>query len=296
MKKQRIGITGATGFIGRHLINKLLKDDYQIIAFCRERKHELPLKVKIVNGDLRSGYGLKSFLKNCDILIHLAARVLPPEKEMYQDNVVATKNLLKNAKKFPIQQIIFMSSVAVYGESKEKIFKESDKCQPNTEYGRTKLLSEEIIHDWQKETGGISTIFRPFNIYGPGNYKGIIYEFYKSIKDKGKLVIYGDGKQSRDFLYIDDAVDIMSMLIQKKKAGIFNIGNGEKYTVMDVAKTFEKVMDRKINVTFGAAESAKVFSIECSLSAIRKEFNWKAKIRLFEGIKRTLKWYEDNFK
>lgn len=292
----KIGITGATGFVGRKLVSHFLDAGKEIRVLGIEKKSPFGNKVDFIHGDLTTGEGIDNFLVGVDCLVHLAARNLPPDSKMINDNVLATHNLIEKALKFPIKHIFFTSSVAVYGNNRGKKFREYDSIFPNTEYGLTKYLAERIIQYWGTVTGCPITVVRPFNMYGPGNHKGIIYEFCKNIKDKGKLVIYGSGKQSRDFLYIDDAIEIMSILIQKKVKGIFNIGRGETHSVLDVVKTFEWVMGKKIKVTFDAAESAKVFNINYSLSAIQKSMKWKAKTSLSEGIRRTLEWYEDNFK
>lgn len=286
-----IGITGATGFVGKKLVSRFLSSGNKVRVLGIEKKSPFGKEVSFIRGDLTTGEGIDTFLKGVESLVHLAARNLPPDSEMMKDNLLATHNLVTKALKFPIKHVFFTSSVAVYGNNRGKKSKESDPVFPNTEYGLTKYLAERVVQYWRTVTGNPVTIVRPFNMYGPGNYKGIIYEFLKAIKDNGKLEIYGSGRQSRDFLYIDDAVEVMSRLVLKKKDGVFNIGSGKTYSVLDVVKTFEKVMGKKIKKSFSPADGAKVFNINYSLSKIQKDLNWKAKVNFEEGISQTLHWY-----
>ena len=107
---------------------------------------------------------------------------------MMENNVMSTFNLISEALNYPIKHIVFTSSVAVYGKDKKEKFKEIDECFPNTNYGLSKYLAEKIVLYWGNLTGKPVTIFRPFNVYGPGNYKGIIYSFIQISKIKIKLL------------------------------------------------------------------------------------------------------------
>ena len=297
-----IGITGGSGFVGMHLIDKFLANNYQVKVLALEANPNFPKEVKFIKGDLVKKENISIFLKDVDILIHLAARIIPPDDVMMKNNVLATFNLVTAALNHPIKQIIFTSSVAVYGKQslpfhgkdKKSKFKETDECFPNTTYGLSKYLSEKIILYWSSNTGNPVTIFRPFNIYGPGNYKGIIYSFISGIKDKGNVVIYGDGKQERDFMYVGDFVEAVVRAIDMKKKGIFNLGFYKKYSILEVFKTFKKIMKNDVKVTFNKTEQGKVFNINQDLSLAKKVLGWKAKVNLEQGLKKTIEWYEKN--
>lgn len=297
MQKQVIGVTGATGFIGRNLVRRLLGDaNYKVKALVLEKEPDLPAQIDIVKGNLVDGKGLDKFLQDVDILIHLAARVLSPEEKMFSDNVVATHNLVTEAAKFPLKHIIYNSTAAVYGGGSNKTYKESDPCAPDTEYGMTKYLSEELARYWSKITKGKITILRPFNVYGPGNFKGVVHSFYKSIKESGSVVIYGDGKQERDFLYVDDMVSAIINAVRKKQAGTFNVVSGKTHTILEVFEEIQKILDKKIKVNFKSADKRKVSKIQQNPSFAKKKLGWEAEIGLKEGIKKTIFWYENNIK
>lgn len=295
-----IGITGGSGFVGMHLINKFLASGYKIKVLALEDNPNFPKEVKFIKGDLVKKENISIFLKDVDILIHLAARIAPPDDVMIKNNVFATFNLVSEALNFPIKHIVFTSSVAVYGKDKQSLplrgkkgkFKETDECFPDTTYGLSKYLAEKIILYWGNITGKTATIFRPFNIYGPGNYKGIIYSFVSEIKEKNKVVIYGNGKQERDFMYIDDFVEAVFTVIKTKKAGVFNLGNPQKYSILQIFGLFKKVMSKDIVCKFNKSEEGKVFNINQDLSYVKKTLGWEAKTSIEEGLRKTINWYE----
>ena len=152
--------------------------------------------------------------------------------------------------------------------------------------------SEKIVLYWGNLTGKPVTIFRPFNVYGPGNYKGIIYSFYTDIKNKNKAIIYGDGTQERDFMYVGDFVEVIYKAIKIKQNGIFNLGNLKKYSILEIFKLFKKIMKKDVKVQFNKNEEGKVFNINQDLSHIKKVLGWEAKTPIKEGLEKTIDWYE----
>ena len=288
----KIGITGAAGFLGGSLIEKLQRKGHSLKVFVRGGDYNFPEDVEVIHGDLASGEGLEKFLSDVETVTHLAARVTAPEEKMFEDNVAVTHNLVTELLKFPVKHLIFTSTVAVYGKDRKGKFKESDKCFPNTEYGLTKLLAEKEIQYWSTRRGMPATILRPFNIYGPGNMKGIIYSFLSDIKNKGRAVIYGSGRQKRDFLYVDDFIEALLGVIDTKKSGIFNLGAPEKYSILDILGMFRKIMKKDIEVEFDTKEEGKVFNIDQDLSLAKKILKWEAKTELSDGLRETIEWYE----
>lgn len=292
MKKLEIGITGATGFIGKALVKRLISKKYPVSAFVLKKKHSLPRKVKVFRGNLLDIKSVEKFVKKNKILIHLAARVLPPEEKMFDDNVLGTYNLIKKAEQFEIKQIIYVSTAAVYGGGGNKTYKETDFCNPNTEYSVTKYLAEKLVQYWAEKTGGVGTILRPFNAYGPNNKKGVVYELYKSMKNEGKVVISGSGKQKRDFLYVDDLVAGIERSLKLQKNGVFNMTSGENYTIIDLVALLEEIQGKKFLIKHTRSDSNKPSSINLNGEKIMKELGWEAKIKLREGLKKTISWYE----
>lgn len=293
--KPTIGVTGATGFVGRHLVNRLIKDGYKIKAYVFDDGNNLPSQVEVVKGNLLTGRNLEDFLDRVDVVIHLAARLLPPDEDMFRDNVIATHNLFERAKSFSIRQVVYMSTAAVYGNWKKMAYQESDFCKPDTVYGLTKYLGEEILHFWERTSNVKTTILRPFNIYGPGNFKGVIYSFYRSIEKNGTVTIYGTGEQKRDFLYIDDAIEAIVKSVDRRKYGTFNIASGRTYSLKEVVAILEKIIGKKIKVVYREEEQGKPNTVTQSLSKAKSILGWRAKIELETGLRKTILRYEKNF-
>ncbi len=287
-----VGITGGSGFIGMHLIKKLLSNGYEVKVLALEDNPNFPKEVTFIKGDLVKKENLTKFLKEIDVLIHLAGSILPPDNIMMENNVMSTFNLISEALNYPIKHIVFTSSVAVYGKDKKEKFKEIDECFPNTNYGLSKYLAEKIVLYWGNLTGKPVTIFRPFNVYGPGNYKGIIYSFYTDIKNKNKAIIYGDGTQERDFMYVGDFVEVIYKAIKIKQNGIFNLGNLKKYSILEIFKLFKKIMKKDVKVQFNKNEEGKVFNINQDLTHAKSVLGWEAKTPIKEGLEKTIDWYE----
>lgn len=282
--KKTIGITGASGFVGERLIEKLLIEGYPVVALLRSPK-KLPTGSKVVTGDLLDSKSLHPFVDSVDTVIHLAARQLPPEDLFFQDNVVATKNLIEVMMQYQIKQMIYLSSVAVYGDQEEKIHQESDICHPTTMYGLTKYLAETLCQYWQTKTSSTVTILRPFNIYGKNSEKGVIYNMISQIKENKPIMIYGNGKQKRDFLFVDDVISAITVSLQKEKNGIYNLGSGINTSLLELVSLLKKVAPYEVTTEFKKSESGKTLSIEYSLAKAKKELGWEAKTVLKDGLR-----------
>lgn len=300
MSKEIIAVTGGTGFVGKNLIAKLIPN-YKIKIFNREKtppdKDRKLQDVEVVFGDLVTDKSLADFLSGVDTLIHLAARLTPPEEEMFANNVVATNNLINAALKTDIRHIIYMSTAAVYGNigrNRNVPFSEEDLPLPDATYALTKYLGEIIVKFWGTKTGNPTTILRPFNVYGPGNRKGVVYNFYRSFKDKDKITIFGDGKQKRDFLYVDDLTRAILASIKKRADGVFNLGTGKSVSLLELVELFAKITGRKPRVEFQDAEPGKVNKLKYSTEKSKRELNWTPAVSLEDGLRRTIQWYQQN--
>lgn len=283
IRKRKIVITGASGFIGSNLVPLLLKKHYQITVLD-QRGASYPKSVKVVHGNLLTGEGLDEFLEGSDILIHLAGQVLPGVTTMEEGNTKTTRNLVLKAEQYKVKKIIFASSVAVYGNSKTKIFKETDKCNPDTDYGLSKFKAEKIVEKWGKKKGSQYAILRFFSLYGYGNKKGLIYNLCTDFINTGSVIINGDGTQERDLVWVDDAVDTITLACETDFKGTYNIGTGINYSLLELISILEKVSGKKCNIIFKKKDNNKVGSIFYSSKKISKETGWKPQMTAVEGV------------
>lgn len=287
-KYQKISITGASGFVGRNLLHHLASSNF-LITVLDLNGASYPKSVKVVRGNLLTKEGLDEFLEGCEILIHLAGQVLPGNISMDKANVYTTKNLIIEASKHTVKKIIFSSTVAVYGSSDKKFFKESDQCHPDTEYGMSKLKAEKIIEEWGKKDGNQYTILRFFSLYGSGNKKGVIYDLCSGLFNKGVITVYGDGKQKRDLVFVEDVAKVLSLAIKKNMDGIYNVGTGKSFSILDLISILEKISGKKCRVVFKKQPKRNAGEIFYSVERLKRETGWLPKTMIEEGIELVYK-------
>lgn len=289
----KVAVTGASGFIGNHLLSNLITRGYHLVVLDFD-KHEYPDGVEVVKGNLLTGEGLTDFLKDVDVVIHLAGQVLPGKTTMDEGNVKTTANLINACKAVKIKKFIFASSVAVYGNSHGKVFKEINICNPDTEYGESKLGAEKIIREWSKETGTIATIFRFFSIYGPGNTKGVIYNLCRDFIDRGQVTIFGNGEQKRDLVFVSDVSELISRALADNFDGIYNVGTGSYYSISDLVSILEKVAGEKCRVIFKEEEKSKVGEIIYSVDKLKNDFGWLPDTDIESGVRDVFEYVKKN--
>lgn len=291
----KIAITGATGFIGRHLVRRLIKENFDIRVLAHDRVDFLKKEsssLEIVIGDLLRKETLGDFTIDTDLVIHLAGALYPPFEKLMDLNVLGTANLLEVCYQNKVKKIIFASSYAVYGESfGRKALKETDETKPNTFYGLTKKLAEDFLKYYDDNFGIKYVVLRFSSVYGPENNKGVVYNFLNSIKRQSKVVIYGDGNQARSFLFVSDAVESILKTIRGynfKRSGIFNIASKELTTINDLARLMERLAQREIRVTHKPLGDNSTQVIWSDIRKAEKILNWYPKISLEDGIKITM--------
>ena len=267
----KILITGSKGFVGSHLTTRLKKNN-EIVGYDLKEGRD------VLNEDL-----LDKYLKGVDVVIHLAAFVDGNESwkkpETYLiNNGLGTYKVIKCAIKNKVKRIIVFSSAAVYGN-------------PLTPYGVSKMWAEAAtkVYSDQIET----VIVRPFNIYGKGQnpvYGYVINNFSKGIKENGKVTIYGTGKQTRDFIFIDDIVNIVEKLLKSKVSpDPIDLGTGKETEISDLAKIIGKILQKKYKINY-LKERKEPLKSKANI-AMLKSMNFKPEIftKIEEGLNILLK-------
>lgn len=284
MIEGKIAVTGGTGFIGSRLVARLEREGYKTSVLSLSGE-ERGVKSRIIKGDLVKNKGLKELLKGADLVINLVGGFLPPFEKQLETNVLALENLCQAVTRMGKMKIIHVSSAAVYG--KKSNASEEDALLPDTTYGLAKKMGEEVLQYYQQSFGIPVIIFRPPNIYGFGTDHGVVYNFLESVK-KGKVTVFGDGKQRRDFLYVDDLVEAIIKAIDfKADFEVFNVGTGKTYALLDVVSLLEKVLNKKIKIEFKEAESHVSRVVGVKVKKAKKKLNWQAKTSLAYGLTQT---------
>ena len=308
--KRKILITGGTGFIGSHLVNYLIKKGYEkklivIDNLSNSRKKNIPKNIKFIKIDCSNSKSLKKINKyKFETIFHIAASS-SGENSFYEteedmmNNLMATLNLLKIAKKQKTKKFIFTSTMSVYGDPKKLPVDENTIKAPKSFYAIHKSASEEYIKIFSSY--GISSfILRLFNVYGPGqnldNDKQGMLKIYltQMIKDK-KLIIKGSLKRFRDFVYVDDVIRALFNCMKKNsKFLILNIGSGKKITVQQLVSLSNKNLKSNIKPKVLKSTPGDQFGIYGNIKKANKKINWKPKIDINIGIKKFINYIKKN--
>ncbi len=307
----RILVTGGAGFIGPKLVEELIKRGDYVRIFDDLSSGRLSnishlLKtgaVEFIKGDVRGLAALKKAAEGCELIYHLAAQSLVPfsmeRPEIDMDiNVKGTLNVLMVAKDF-MTGVVFTSSSTVYGNVTKIPTPEDEPLMPHSFYGLSKMAAEHYCRIYSEQFGVPTVILRLFNIYGPGNNKGLMIDLYrKLLRDQKKLEVLGSGNQLKDYLYIDDTVEALLVTPERAKCvgEAYNIGLGESYTVLQIAEMMLKMLGLKdvdVVTKGGKAWLGDVELTRPDVSKAERELGWKAKVGIKEGLERTMIWFED---
>lgn len=290
-------VTGGAGFVGSHLVKRLLDLNYKVCVIddlSEGTWKNLPNHPNLTKKKISILKKINPYIKGQDVIFHLAA--LPRLQRSVDDpitthdvNVNGTLNLLMEARKEKIKKFIFASSSSVYGNNKIP-FTEDMKVDPPVPYSLHKVIGEEYCKLFYKLWGVNCIILRLFSVYGPnmnpnGQYSLVIPKFISLIKNNKRPTIYGDGKHSRDFTYIDDVVDAFIKAANSDiEFDIFNVGSGRKVTINKLVKIISKLTLRKAKPTYlkEVPESKETLS---SYKKINQKLGWKPKISIEQGLK-----------
>lgn len=295
-------VTGGAGFIGSHLVDRLLEDGHYVVVmdnFVSGHLTNLPTynkKLVVVHGDITDPR-TKSLYKGIDVVFHLAALTRPqqsiiePEK-YHRVNVDGTLRVLRNAKEENVSRVVFASSASIYGDQEVYPTPETALPHPMSPYAEQKLIGENYCKMFCDLRDVETTCLRLFNVYGTkmslGEYGAVIPRFINYVKSDKVPVIYGSGDQSRDFVHVDDVVDAFLKATKHEALGeIFNIGYGESYSINGILT----IICKNIGVDVWATHEEPVVEPWRTIADIDKAerlLDWKPTIDIQEGIKRLV--------
>jgi len=299
----RILVTGGCGFIGSHLVEELIKQGHWVVVvdnLSTGKKENLNPKARFYQIDIQDPEIPQIFQKEKpEVVFHFAAQidVRKSVKDPMSDakvNILGSLNLLGNCKKYKVKKFIFASSVGVYGEPKTLPVKENHPLNPIAPYPVTKLAIEKYLNYFQ--TQGLDFLsLRYSNIYGPrqssGGEGGVVAIFIDKILKGERPIIFGNGKQTRDFLYVDDAVKAAILALNAPSSSIYNVGTNKEITINDLLELLSKILKVKVKPIFQSLRQGEIIKSRVDYSKAKKELNWQSKYNLEEGLKETVKWF-----
>tara|TARA_B100001093_G_scaffold81391_1_gene72792 strand:+ start:313 stop:1236 length:924 start_codon:yes stop_codon:yes gene_type:complete len=303
-KNDKIVIFGGSGFIGRNLYLYLIREYQNVYIFDKNKPKKIKYKKKyFIHGNILNSKQILNCLKNVDIVIHLAAhggvlKSLKEPKENLKNNVLGTLNILESVRINKVKKIIFASSGGtVIGDTKKKL-KEDSLPNPMSHFGVSKLASEKYCNVYSNLYGFISINLRFSNVYGPfsENKSNFINNLIKSSISDTKIIINGDGTQSRDFIHVDDIVHAISKAIKFNRSNTFQIGTGVKTGLNKIIKYIIKFNSNytKKNIINKSKIKGEVQSVISNTSKSKNILRFKYKIKLQDGLKSTYEWFEKN--
>jgi UDP-glucose 4-epimerase len=271
-------VTGSAGFIGRHTV-----------AALKEKGHSVRTFDMATGGDLRDGAAVHAKIKGADAVIHLGALAEVPYSfehpaQVSDVNITGTINVLEACRKNNVRKFVFASSSSVYGEPEKLPVTEDHPLRPTTPYGMSKLVGEQFS-DFYHQLYGLQTVnLRYFNIYGVGQSRGIVGDSLNAIRNGKPVVIFGDGKQTRDFINVADVAEINSLaLADSVLSGPYNVGAGVETSIGEIVKTLQALTGTS-STDYRPERVGDIRRIYADTSKITKVIKYRPRISLKEGL------------
>jgi len=306
-------VTGGGGFIGSHLVDALLArgDVVRVLdnfsTGKRENlKHNIE-KIQLLTGDLRDSEVLREAVQGVDYIFHQAAFVSVPQSmedpdSCFDINVNGTGKLLAAARTAGVKRVVLASSAAVYGENEAVPLSEDEEPDPLSPYAASKSINEIYARLFTKHLGLNVVALRYFNVYGPrqnpaSDYAAVVPIFIKILEDEGEPVIFGDGLQTRDFVYIADVVQANIQASESVKAPgkVFNICSGQEISLLDLLEKLSTIYNRKILPSFQKARPGDIYRSLGNPNKARDILEFSSATSIIDGLDETAAWMRGSF-
>jgi UDP-glucose 4-epimerase len=300
----RFLVTGGAGFLGTALANRLARDGHQVQVLddlSNSTAERLDAAVQFTQGDVDNIPLLWSLLRGVDCVYHLAARVSVAEsiqhpRDYSRVNVGGTVSLMEAMRDTGVRRVVLASSGAVYGRQPQQPVHENDRPNPDSPYAVSKWAAEQYIHTigqlWDMETVAL----RIFNAYGPGqplpaSHAPVVPRFLRQAVSGGSVVLFGDGGQTRDFVYV---TDVVNALVSAATAGgvnrqVINIGRGMETSIATLVSEMEAVIGRAIHCIYNGDKSGGVPRLVADISRAKMLLGFRPSVSLREGLQQMVK-------
>jgi UDP-glucose 4-epimerase len=308
----RILITGGAGFIGSYLSEKYAKEGHTVLCLDNflsgnllNVRHLLSYRnFKLVEGDIRDYNLLERIIRDVDVVFHLAAQIHVDRSYVeprltYDINVMGTQNVLEVARIYDVKKVIHTSTSEVYGSAQYVPIDEKHPLDAPHPYGASKIAADRMCHAYVQTYGMDISIPRFFNIFGPRQrdigYGGVISIFTRRVLNGMPPVIYGDGLQTRDYTYIEDALRAFDLVLNhKSRLEPINIGTGKEISVIDLASMIIELCGKKKEIKPVHVEPriGEVKKLIANASKAKKILGWKPEYDFKEGLKKFIQWYK----
>lgn len=308
MRAKQALVTGGAGFIGSHVVDRLLSEGWGLRVLddlSSGHRGNLPEgQVDFREGSVEDRGAVDAAMSGVDVVFHLAASVGrqrsidDPAKDS-STNVLGTVNVLESMRKEGVRRIVYSSSAAVFGELREEAVGEDHPCSPNCPYGVSKFAAELMVRSYAEMYGFVGACLRYFNIYGPRQrydlYGNVIPIFSWRVLDGRGLTIYGDGKQTRDFLHVRDVAEA-NFLASEIQTGleVLNLGSGSAITILDLAERVMSLSGERVELAFAGRRVGDVTHCRADIEMARGVLNFTPRVSLDLGLDEYWQWCRDH--
>ena len=303
-------ITGGAGFIGSHILAQLQgRRDMDVVVFdnlSSGSKEHVPAGMELVEGDVCDEAAVDALFADhhFDAVIHLAAQTMVPTsvEQPVLDcrvNLEGVLHVLEACRIHGTRHILFSSSAAVYGDNLHIPLKETERLVPTSPYGITKMTTEHYLRVYHELYGMDATVFRFANVYGERQGEkgegGVVSIFCKLLSQRQGITVFGDGNQTRDFVYAGDIAQAIIRALPLKGYHTMNVSTGQETSINDLIRSFEKAVGYTIPVQYTAPRTGDILRSVLSNEALKRDLDFVPAMDLEEGIRRTYDWYRSQW-
>lgn len=303
-------ITGGAGFIGSHILAQLQgRRDMDVVVFdnlSSGSKEHVPAGMELVEGDVCDEAAVDALFADhhFDAVIHLAAQTMVPtsvEQPVLdcQINLEGVLHVLEACRIHGTGHILFSSSAAVYGDNLHIPLKETERLVPTSPYGITKMATEHYLRVYHELYGMDATVFRFANVYGERQGEkgegGVVSIFCKLLSQRQGITVFGDGNQTRDFVYAGDIAQAIIRALPLKGCHTMNVSTGQETSINDLIRSFEKAVGYTVPVQYTAPRTGDILRSVLSNEALKRDLGFVPAMNLEEGIRRTYDWYRSQW-
>jgi len=301
----KILVTGGAGFIGSHIVDRLVQEGYGVVVadnLSTGKRRNINRAANFYRADIRSRWLERVFRRERPAIVcHHAAQM--DVRRSVQDpmfdaktNIMGTLNVLRFAIKYGVRKFIFASSGgAVYGEPEKLPVSESHPTRPMSPYGISKAVGDEYLRYFHDADGMEYVSLRYANVFGPRQdpygEAGVVAIFTQKMLQGEQPIINGNGRQTRDFVYVDDVVEANIAALGKEAHGIYNVGTGQETTINELFSLLAGFINPSGREVHGPAKKGEQLRIALDSSRIHRELDWEPKVSLKDGLARTVDYY-----
>jgi len=304
-------VTGGAGFIGSNTVDELVRRGHSVVVLDdlssgkEDNLAELRNKITFIKGSITDIEMVRKAMHEAEYVLHLAARTSVPRSvkdpiETNKINIDGTLNVLVAAKELKVKRVVFAASSSAYGETPTLPKVETMQPQPISPYGVTKFVGELYGQTFGRCYGLENVSLRYFNIFGPRQdpsspYSGVLAKFCTAFLEETEPVVFGDGEQTRDFTYVENAVlaNLLACEVPNVSGKVFNVGIGGRVSLNDVLGELAKITGKQLEAKYEPPRDGDIRDSQADISQARELLGYEPQVTFEEGLARTFEWYRE---